>query len=111
MGFYSSGGSLSLGGSESSFSNLATSFVSIETTRSSIVLPTCTPSIVQIFFATNASRHAAHSVTRKFALLRAHGLIKKIPQTHRYVLTQDGVTAITALLAARKAPLTKLTAA
>jgi hypothetical protein len=56
-------------------------------------------------------RRQAARVTRRFAILRAHGLIKKIPHTHRYVLTHDGVTAITALLAARKAPLARLTAA
>jgi len=56
-------------------------------------------------------RRQAARVTRKFAMLRAHGLIKKIPRTHRYVLTSEGVTAITALLAARRASLTRLTAA
>ena len=35
-------------------------------------------------------RRQSARVTRKFALLRAHGLIKKIPQTHRYVLTHEG---------------------
>ena len=56
-------------------------------------------------------RRQAARVTRKFAMLRAHRLIKKIPHTHRYVLTSEGVTAITALLAARRVPLTRLTAA
>jgi len=56
-------------------------------------------------------RRQAARVTRKFATLRAHGLIKKIPHTHRYILTIEGVTAITALLAARRASLTRLTAA
>jgi hypothetical protein len=48
-------------------------------------------------------------VTRKLALLRAHGLIKKLSGTHRYVLTQRGSTTITAVLAARHADLTQLT--
>jgi hypothetical protein len=56
-------------------------------------------------------RRQAGRVTRKFALLRAHGLIKKIPRTHRYQLTSDGVTALTALTAARQATLGQLTAA
>ena len=56
-------------------------------------------------------RRQAARVTRKFAMLRAHGLIKKISHTHRYVMTSEGVTAITALLAARRVPLTRLTAA
>ena len=57
------------------------------------------------------SRRQAARVTRKFAMLRAHGLIKKIPRTHRYLLTNQGVLAITALLAVRRVPLTQLTAA
>lgn len=57
-------------------------------------------------------RHAA-AVTRKLALLRAHGLIRKLAGTHRYQLTATGRTAITALLAARNASanlITKLAA-
>ena len=50
-------------------------------------------------------------VSRKLALLRAHGLIKKIPRTHRYLLTSSGVQAISAILAARRASLAQLTAA
>jgi hypothetical protein len=48
-------------------------------------------------------------VTRKLALLRAHGLIKKLSGTHRYVLTLKGSTTITALLAARQANINQLT--
>ena len=48
-------------------------------------------------------------VTRKLALLRAHGLIKKLSGTHRYVLTEKGSTTITALLAARQANINQLT--
>ena len=43
------------------------------------------------------------AVSRKLALLRAHGLIRKVPHTHRYVLSEFGRQAITALLAARNA--------
>jgi len=43
------------------------------------------------------------AVTRKLSLLRCHGLIKKVPRTHRYVLTDRGRQIITALLAARSA--------
>jgi hypothetical protein len=42
-------------------------------------------------------------LTRKLALLRAHGLIRKVSGTHRYVLTSHGRTITTALLAARRA--------
>jgi hypothetical protein len=41
-------------------------------------------------------------------MLRAHGLIKKVPKTHRYVLTDQGRTTIIALLAAQKADTKKL---
>ena len=50
-------------------------------------------------------------VTRQLRLLRAHGLIKKVPKTHRYQVTEQGRLAITALLAARQADTKKLTAA
>lgn len=56
-------------------------------------------------------RREAARISRKLAMLRAHGLIKKIPRTHRYVLTNDGGTAIAAILAARQSPLSRLTAA
>jgi hypothetical protein len=55
-------------------------------------------------------RHAGR-VSRKLAMLRAHGLIKKIPRTHRYLVTAEGRTAIAALLAARQASPRRLTAA
>jgi hypothetical protein len=50
------------------------------------------------------------AVSRKLALLRAHGLIRKVPRTHRYVLTDFGRQAITALLAARNANSLELSA-
>lgn len=60
----------------------------------------------------DAQEHQRRSaiVTRKLALLRAHHLIKKLSGTHRYVLTERGSTTITAVLAARQADLTQLTA-
>ena len=57
-------------------------------------------------------RHAA-AVSRKLALLRAHRLIRKVPRTHRYHLTDHGRTIVTALITARNAntnALTKLAA-
>lgn len=51
---------------------------------------------------TQQRRHAAQ-VTRKLALLRAHRLIRKLPGTHRYHLTAQGRTAVTALISARNA--------
>jgi len=57
-------------------------------------------------------RHAA-AVSRKLAMLRAHRLIKKVPGTHRYHLTDRGRSILTALICARNAnanTLTKLAA-
>ena len=42
-------------------------------------------------------------VTRMFRLLRGHGLIQKVPNTHRYKLTEKGQSSLSALLAARNA--------
>jgi hypothetical protein len=53
-------------------------------------------------------RRRSGAVTRKLRLLRAHGLIRKIPKTHRYTLNEKGRTVINALLAARSADTAKL---
>lgn len=53
-------------------------------------------------------RRQASAVTRKLRLLRAHGLIRKVPKTHRYMLTTRGQSAIAALSAARQADAAKL---
>jgi hypothetical protein len=50
------------------------------------------------------------AVGRRLRLLRAHGLIAKVPKTHRYIVTQKGRSIITALLAACNASTEKLTA-
>jgi hypothetical protein len=47
-------------------------------------------------------------VTRLIRLLRAHGLIDKIERSHRYLVTENGATKVTALLAARHANTKKL---
>jgi|GEM_PF-5415191 len=46
---------------------------------------------------------------RRFHLLRAHGLIKKVTGTHRYHLTDKGRTIVTALITARNASTESLT--
>jgi hypothetical protein len=43
-------------------------------------------------------------------LLRAHGLIHKVPKTHRYQLSPHGRDVINALLTARQASTAKLAA-
>ena len=54
-----------------------------------------------------AKRQAA-KVTRLLGLLRAHGVIAKVPKTHRYQVSPQGRSKVTALLAARQANTEKL---
>ena len=55
-------------------------------------------------------KRQAGAVTRKIRLLRAHGLVRKVSGTHRYVVSEKGRRIITALLAARQANIEQLTA-
>jgi len=54
-------------------------------------------------------RRRAAAVTRRIRLLRAHGLLHKVPKTHRYVVSDQGRLTITALLAARSVSVEQLT--
>jgi hypothetical protein len=54
-------------------------------------------------------RKRSAAVSRKFGLLKAHGLIKKVNGTHRWLLTDKGRRLATALLAARQADVDQLT--
>jgi hypothetical protein len=58
-----------------------------------------------------AHRAQSNRVGRLLALLRAHGLIKRVPKTHRYQVTTSGRTKIAAISAARRATVEKLTSA
>jgi hypothetical protein len=49
------------------------------------------------------ARRQGAKVTRQLRLLRAHGLIHKVPHTHRYQLTASGHKTLAALQAARQA--------
>jgi len=53
-------------------------------------------------------RSQAAKVSRRLGLLQAHGLISKIPRTHRWQVTKKGRRILTALLAARSANTEKL---
>jgi hypothetical protein len=56
-------------------------------------------------------RRLCARISRKLRLLRAHGVIKKIPKTHRYRLTERGqllTAAPAALFAARDANVKQL---
>jgi hypothetical protein len=54
-------------------------------------------------------RRRSSAVTRQLALLRAHGLIKKVSRTHRYLLTDKGRKKVTAMLSAYDADVQQLT--
>src|SRR5919197_4117068 len=49
-------------------------------------------------------------VSRQLRLLRAHGVIRKVPRTHRYQVTESGRTILAALFAAWHAQVSQLTA-
>jgi len=53
-------------------------------------------------------KRQASKVTRQLRMLRAHGLIKKLGNTHRYVLTDRGRTIITALVQANHVDIKQL---
>ena len=55
-------------------------------------------------------RRDSGRVSRALAMLRAHGIIKKVSGTYRYQLTVQGRRIVTALLAARQADVEKLIA-
>ena len=56
-------------------------------------------------------RKQSAAVTRQLRLLRAHGLIRKVAHTHRYKISDQGTRIMTALLTARKANTSELSAA
>jgi hypothetical protein len=57
----------------------------------------------------DAERHRqAGATTRKLALLRAHGVIIKVPTTHRYQLSASGRRIVTALLTAHASNVERL---
>lgn len=54
-------------------------------------------------------RRRSAAVARQLRWLRAHGLLQKVPRTHRYTVSEAGRRTITALLAARNANAEELT--
>jgi len=57
-----------------------------------------------------AEQHRRYSarVTRKLRTLRAHGIIRKVTGTHRYVLTKGGAQTVIAILMYQQVSLTQL---
>ena len=54
-------------------------------------------------------RKRSAAVSRKLTLLRAHGILEKIPKTHKYRVTNNGRQALAAILAAANANTNDLT--
>ena len=66
-----------------------------------------------VFFpdpAANAKeqRRRSAQISRKIRMLRAHGLLSKLPNTHRYVVSDKGRRVITALIAVRETDINQL---
>jgi len=53
-------------------------------------------------------RKLAAKISRQLRILRAHGVIRKVPKSHRYHLAKAGTTITAALFAARNATLKQL---
>lgn len=54
-------------------------------------------------------RRRSSAIGRQLALLRAHGLLEKVPKSHRYRVTATGRRSLTALRAASNATTDQLT--
>jgi hypothetical protein len=69
---------------------------------------------LQAVFFPDATDHAKEKrrrsaqISRKLRMLRAHGLLSKVPHTHRYQVSDKGRRVITALIAVRTTDITKL---
>ena len=79
------------------------------TAASSCSTASATATCAHLLFADAATvspeeaRRQAAKVTRLLRLLRAHGVITKVPKTHRYQVSAEGRRKVSALLAARQA--------
>jgi hypothetical protein len=58
----------------------------------------------------NDERRLSARISRQLRLLRDHGLIRKVPKSYRYQLTDKGTTLVAALQAVRNATLERLDA-
>ena len=54
------------------------------------------------------AKRQASKITRLLRMLRGHGLIQKVPKTHRYILTATGRETITAIQTAKQTSTQKL---
>lgn len=66
-----------------------------------------------VFFPEEAAnkkeqRRRSAQISRKIRMLRAHGLLAKLPNTHRYIVSDKGRQIITALIAIRQTDINQL---
>jgi hypothetical protein len=69
----------------------------------------------RLFYPTQAAtkeeaRRRSAKVTRQLRMLRAHGIVTKVPHTHRYQVTEQGRKMLTAILTARQTPINQFLA-
>ena len=64
-----------------------------------------------LYPASESDKSAAARVTRQLRMLRAHGLIQKVPHTHLYRVTEKGRLFITALKQVQELTVSQLTKA
>ena len=55
-------------------------------------------------------RRYSARITYRLRMLRAHGIIRKVPRTFRYVLTDKGRLIVTAIIQVQHIPITRITA-
>jgi len=60
------------------------------------------------FWSPQEKRRASGRVTRRLRLLRAHGIIRKVPHTNRYVVTKKGRQIATAIIETQSVTLEQL---
>jgi hypothetical protein len=53
-------------------------------------------------------RRRSAAVSRKLRMLRAHGIIRKVPHTHRYLVAPDARTTLVAILSSARTSLNQL---
>ena len=53
-------------------------------------------------------RRRSAAISRKLRLLRAHGLIQKVPRTHRYQVTAEGRSILLSILTTARTSLQQL---
>jgi hypothetical protein len=67
----------------------------------------------KLMFTTEAEsqadrRRRSSAITRKLRLLRAHGIVQKVPRTHRYQVSDAGRSILVAVLTAARTSVNQL---